>query len=1306
MTAFANPIEKIVIAGNSGGSASVTWNIFNGDDAVSTAATGCKNDAYTFNIDPMEASVAYRIKVTSAANLQIKTIKIYFGSAPAVAKPTISGDENFVTSTTVTISHADADHIYYTTDGSTPTTGSAEYTAPFTVNADGTTTVKAIAVKGSDVSQVASKEFTKVTALETMADVLDEATSSETAINVAISNWIVTAVSGNQAWIAAPDNLKGILLYKSGHGFAVGNKLNGLVVGTKIKLFNDYPELTSLVASEVTVTTADAITPRTTTIAALTSGHPAEQGTIVKLEGVTYSSSVLTDGVNSIAADNKFYSSLALIEGTTYDITGVVTYYKSGDDPVVKIAPRSADDVEAQSPVVIPTAANLAALKAAARGTYILTLDQAVVSYVNGKNAFIEDATAGALIFIQDHGYNAGDCLTGDYQVTTTDYQGKFEITAIEPQTGAATTTAAVPLTTVSIATLNANFASYESKRIKIEGANVTDAISGSDRNGAISDGAALAVYAAVASTITLNENDNVDIIGYPGFHNSDQQLTVWAQADITVNEKEDPELAYDPAVESISQGDAWSAPTLVNPHSLAIASYASDNEAVATVTDGGVIALAGGIGTAVITAHTNGDATYAAGNATYSITVNEAGVYSMSFDLTRGSYDKAEDDQVVWNSNVITITADKGTATTKTNNYIGDAYNGTTKCADSRFYPGSILTFAPAAGVTITKIEWTATSGTYANNLVGAEWANATAAAEGSVVTITPSAAGDFSATVAASKQARATAIAVYYTAESEKAKLTGSISIDNINIAVGDDDIVLLDIAATSNPNKKAISYAVTSGSEYVSIVGEGKAAAFHAIAEGTATISATIPNDLGNYTGATTTFDIIVAAAPATLESIAISGDASVLEYTDGQHFDPTGLVVTGTYSDASTAPITTGIDWTFDPDPLTEGTTSVSVTATVETINSPAFVVNGLTVSAAPAPTSGNVAIVVQYDGKYYAMSTTVKNSTGFTPIEVQKSGVNIVVASDEDKAAIQWLMTVSTSDATFQNGEDKYLACSSESNTGLALLDDASSWEWDATAGCYKQPGKDSKGRTFYYNDNSGNPIFRAYTVSGIGGTGYSGAPEFIDAANIIVTPPTPALEDVRTGLEVGRYYTLCYNYAMSNVQGATFWSFVGKETGLAYIVQETATTIEAGKPYIIQATADKVQAVLGDEVSAPVANGALHGTFVLLEQVDFDNAGTQIYLLNNNQLRLVSGQSGNTLAAYRAYVDASQIPDGKPSLAPGKTVRSMPMNKDAATGIDEITNDQLQMTNKVIIDGHLFILRGEKIFDATGRLVK
>lgn len=82
--------------------------------------------------------------------------------------------------------------------------------------------------------------------------------------------------------------------------------------------------------------------------------------------------------------------------------------------------------------------------------------------------------------------------------------------------------------------------------------------------------------------------------------------------------------------------------------------------------------------------------------------------------------------------------------------------------------------------------------------------------------------------------------------------------------------------------------------------------------------------------------------------TLKSLAISGTPTKTKYNDGEEFDPTGLVVTGTYDDSSTATITNGITWTKTPAKLAVGNTSCSVTATVNGVTSPAYEVTGLTV----------------------------------------------------------------------------------------------------------------------------------------------------------------------------------------------------------------------------------------------------------------------------------------------------------------------------------------------------------------------
>lgn len=93
-----------------------------------------------------------------------------------------------------------------------------------------------------------------------------------------------------------------------------------------------------------------------------------------------------------------------------------------------------------------------------------------------------------------------------------------------------------------------------------------------------------------------------------------------------------------------------------------------------------------------------------------------------------------------------------------------------------------------------------------------------------------------------------------------------------------------------------------------------------------------------------------NVVFEDGPAkTLKSLAISGDATKKAYNDGEEFDPTGLVVTGTYDDASIAAITDGITWTKTPAKLAVGTTSCSVTATVNGVTSPAYKVTGLTVT---------------------------------------------------------------------------------------------------------------------------------------------------------------------------------------------------------------------------------------------------------------------------------------------------------------------------------------------------------------------
>ena len=78
-----------------------------------------------------------------------------------LAKPTISGANPFTESTEVTMSGPEDAEIYYTTDGSTPSAQSTLYEGGFVLS--DTTTVKAIAIKNGESSEVSTRLFSKGT---------------------------------------------------------------------------------------------------------------------------------------------------------------------------------------------------------------------------------------------------------------------------------------------------------------------------------------------------------------------------------------------------------------------------------------------------------------------------------------------------------------------------------------------------------------------------------------------------------------------------------------------------------------------------------------------------------------------------------------------------------------------------------------------------------------------------------------------------------------------------------------------------------------------------------------------------------------------------------------------------------------------------------------------------------------------------------------------------------------------------------------------------------------------------------------
>lgn len=177
--------------------------------------------------------------------------------------------------------------------------------------------------------------------------------------------------------------------------------------------------------------------------------------------------------------------------------------------------------------------------------------------------------------------------------------------------------------------------------------------------------------------------------------------------------------------------------------------------------------------------------------------------------------------------------------------------------------------------------------------------------------------------------------------------------------------------------------------------------------------------------------------------TLTTLAISGTPTKTTYNVGDEFDPAGLTVTGTYDDSSTKTITDGITWTTTPAKLSAGTTSCSVTATVDGVTSPAYEVTGLKVtnnislSIAPATSTVvkapvNVTLTATEGAAVYYTtdgSEPTTNSTKYNaPFEVTKSGTTvkaIAVADGAENATAEATYTIKPDQPVFSDASKTF-----------------------------------------------------------------------------------------------------------------------------------------------------------------------------------------------------------------------------------------------------------------------------------------
>ena len=193
----------------------------------------------------------------------------------------------------------------------------------------------------------------------------------------------------------------------------------------------------------------------------------------------------------------------------------------------------------------------------------------------------------------------------------------------------------------------------------------------------------------------------------------------------------------------------------------------------------------------------------------------------------------------------------------------------------------------------------------------------------------------------------------------------------------------------------------------------------------------------------------------------------------------------------------------------------------------------------------------------------------------------------------------------------------------------------------------------------------------------------------------------------RSGLRVGDYGTICLPYAVAAADrsGAELfeleqWADNGASLTISQL--DADEDMVAGRPYLFQATANTATFSYypeGDAAEAQTYNGLI-GKYEEMEiPMNDDN-----YIIYNNKLYLVN--SANIwVGANRAYIHKGGAPMNQ-APANRRRVTLGVYGTQTATGFDPVTGNPSSVTLKYIENGHLFIIRDGKTYNAQGQVVK
>lgn len=1219
-------------------------------------------------------------------NSQYDVTLVLASAAATVAKPTISGETPFLSSTTVTISHADADAIYYTTDGSDPKKSGAKltYSAPFTINADGTTTVKAYAVKGEDVSAVAEMTFTKATILTV--------TQAKTAIDAG-GDLTNKYVAGIVSQIDSYNSSYNSLTYWISDDGTTANQLQvyGGLAGVVKTAFASTDDIH--VGDDVTV-----------------------KGTLKK-----FSSTYEFDKNNVIVA----YKPIALLSwsAASYDaelggsnsfptLTNTnsvsVTYSSSNTD---------AATIDRNTGAITLVAAGTTTITAAFAGnetykansvSYSLKVKNAVtradISFEENGGSAVADLTQqtnlpNPLPVITKAGKNFGGWFT-DSELATPAVAG-----------AAVTSTAAItlyakwlePYTVAEALDIIDGYGANETSEANVYVAGIISSVDSYN-----STYKSITYYISVDGTTTGQLQvysgkglNGADFIGEDDLQKGDNVIVYGELKKYVKNTTVTPEVNQNsqlyyfnrptvdlvsialPATASVKVGKTTTLTPVFDPENATdkVVSWASENASIATVDNGVVTGVSAG--TVNITVTYVADPTI---NATCAVTVSEP----LSFNDPNYEWQLVTSDaQLVAGKYYVIGNASAGKTANKTitNGYLG---NVASTIAD-----GAIAYDALGENTAIFELggesgAWTLVEAIEEKQLTGATTANLVW--DGATNTTWPISIDDENAIIGASAGYR-----VLYNVNNPRFK-----PYDSKTSA----SMVLPQLYVWALKTYKL---------RYDANGGENAPAAQAADGEGKATVTNAKPTKedyifngwntlIGGDGEAKVAGDVIDLSA----------GDVTLY----AQWREP------NTYSisyDANGGTLIEGeSEITPNPTSVTEGN-AYTIEENVYEVEGKLFIgwkANGVTYNAGQViyPTE-NMTFVAQWGDPNvtdFMLVTDVKQLKEGDKVYIVAADDNIAMGTQNDgnyrnyveiakqnnrvvilnATPVEFTVGKDGDNFTFNDGTGYLYASSSEKNylNTEVDLDDNGKWaitiDAEGVASIIAQGTNTNKNLKW----NNSSPRFSCYK---------SGQ----KAVSIYKRP------DYTRNVS-GNYATICLPKA-GQIIGATLYeiAYYGEASKKIFFDEILNGEMEAGIPYIFQPAAgvEKINVYYSDNTVADVEAGNRNGLIGFYDPTNPEathdiTRDEGYYILYNNQYWLVSGRKAY-VENYRAYIRLADITPSEPTLAPGRRRISMSVNDtQTTTGFENAEANEAP--RKVLINGELFILRGEKMYDAKGQLVK